>query len=100
METIVARHDQAVISAETHVFREGGAFYEPGRHWLTATSDRQLHRAVSIVRSAGDTEFAYVRFVGVRAPAENIDGFVRDGTQRVAFLGPGLPLEVITYRQS
>ena len=98
-ETIVARRDQAVISGEAHVLREGGAFYEPGRHWLTATSDRQLHEAVRIVRKAGDTEFAYVLTDGVPAPGE-IDGFVRQGTQRVAFLGPGVTLEVITYRQS
>ena len=36
--TIVARHDQAVISREAHLLREGGAFYDPGRHWLTATT--------------------------------------------------------------
>ena len=34
-ETILARDDEAVISAETHLFREGGAFYRPGAHWLT-----------------------------------------------------------------
>ena len=29
MEQIVDRHDQAVISGEAHLLREGGAFYEP-----------------------------------------------------------------------
>ncbi len=49
IERIVDRHDQAVISGEAHVLREGGAFYEPSRHWLTATSTRELHQAVQIV---------------------------------------------------
>ena len=79
-ETIVARDDEAVISGEAHVLREGGAFYEPGRHWLTATSDRQFHEAVRIVRDAGDREFAYVLTAGARAPRE-IEGFHRRGTR-------------------
>ena len=60
IEHIVDRHDQAVISGGQHLLREGGAFYEPGRHWLTADSDALLHRAVGIIHDAGDTEFAYV----------------------------------------
>ena len=37
-ETLIARHDQAVVSMEGHLLREGGAFYDADRHWLTATS--------------------------------------------------------------
>ena len=42
IEQIVDRHDQAVISGEAHVLREGGAFYEPpalahrDRRWRAA----------------------------------------------------------------
>jgi hypothetical protein len=98
-EVIVARHDQAVISGEAHVLREGGAFYEAEAHWLTATSNRQLHAAVRVVRNAGDREFAYVIGDGARAPRA-IDGFVRVGTQHVAFLGPNVPLEIVEYHRS
>jgi hypothetical protein len=98
-ETIVARHDQAVISGEAHVLREGGAFYEPGAHWLTATSDAQLRAAVRIVSAAGDREFGYIVTAGRPAP-EELGGYVRSGTQRVAFLRSDVALEIVTYRLS
>ena len=50
------RDDEAIISAEPHNFREGGVFYTPGAHWLTATTDRQFREAVRIVRNVGDQE--------------------------------------------
>ena len=89
IEQIVDRHDQAVISGEAHVLREGGAFYDDSRHWLTSTSPRELHRAVRIVQDAGDTEFAYVVSDGVRIPRV-IDGYQRDGIEKVQFLRPDL----------
>jgi hypothetical protein len=98
IEEIVGRHDQAVISGEAHVLREGGAFYDESRHWLTATSPKELHRAVRIVDEAGDTEFAYVVADGSSIP-RTIDGFRRDGVQRVQFLRPDLHLQVATFRQ-
>ena len=44
MEAIVARHDQAVVSLEAHALREGGAFYDPTRRWLTGTTSTKLRR--------------------------------------------------------
>ena len=99
IERIVDRHDQAVISGEAHVLREGGAFYDTSRHWLTTTSDTELHQAVAIVDQAGDTEFAYVVSDGVKLPRA-IDGYQRAGVERVQFLRPDLYLQVATYRQS
>ena len=99
IERIVDRHDQAVISGEAHVLREGGAFYDDSRHWLTSTSPRELHRAVRIVQDAGDTEFAYVVSDGVRIPRV-IDGYQRDGIEKVQFLRPDLYLEVATFRRT
>jgi hypothetical protein len=98
IEHIVDRHDQAVISGEAHVLREGGAFYDSSRHWLTATSDKELHQAAAIVHQAGDTEFAYVVSDGVHLP-RSIDGYRRDGVERVQFLLPDIYLQVATYRQ-
>ncbi len=99
IEQIVDRHDQAVISGEAHVLREGGAFYDDSRHWLTSTSPRELHRAVRIVQDAGDTEFAYVVSDGVRIPRV-IDGYQRDGIEKVQFLRPDLYLQVATFRRT
>ncbi len=99
IERIVDRHDQALISGEAHVLREGGAFYDDSRHWLTSTSPRELHRAVRIVRDAGDTEFAYVVSDGVEIPRA-IDGYQRDGIERVQFLRPDLYLQVATFRRT
>jgi hypothetical protein len=95
---LVDRHDQAVISGEAHVLREGGAFYNPDRHWLTVTSDSELGRAVDIVHDAGDTEFAYVVSDGVKIPA-TLGGYRRDGVQRIAFLRPDIHLKVATFRR-
>ena len=97
IERIVDRHDQAVISGEAHVLREGGAFYEPGRHWLTATNDSELQRAITIVHDAGDTEFAYVVSDTVRPPT-SIGGYRRTAVELVPFLRPDIHLEVATYR--
>jgi hypothetical protein len=95
---IVARHDQAVISVEAHALREGGAFYEPGRHWLTATTERERDRAVEIVADRGHTQFALVASEGTRHPA-TIGGFTKSATQRVAFLRPDIHLQVVTYER-
>lgn len=97
IEHIVDRHDQALISGGQHLLREGGAFYEPGRHWLTADTGAPLHRAVTILHDAGDTEFAYV--VGGTTPLpRTLDGYVRRAVERVAFLRSDVELRVATYR--
>jgi len=97
IERIVARHDQAVISGEAHVLREGGAFYRADRHWLTATDESELHQAIAVLRHAGDTEFAYVVSDGVMPP-QVLDGYRRDGIEHIRFLRPDLRLGVVTYR--
>jgi hypothetical protein len=97
IEQIVQRHDQAVISGEAHVFREGGAFYDPSRHWLTTTNDKELHEAVRIVRDSGDDEFGYVVTDGSHIPRV-IDGYRRDGVDKVQFLRSDIYLEVATFR--
>ncbi len=65
---------------------------------MTATSEHELHQAVAIVDRAGDTEFAYIVSDGVKLP-KVIDGYQRDGVERVQFLLPDLYLQVATYRQ-
>ncbi len=69
METLISRHDQAVVSMEGHLFREGGAFYDPDRHWLTATTGQELRKAVRIVGDAGDTEVAVIAPAGAPLPS-------------------------------
>jgi hypothetical protein len=97
IEQLVDRHDQAVISGEAHVLREGGAFYDPAKHWLTATDDEERSRAVDIVRDAGDSEFAYVVSDGVDIP-RTLGGYRRTGVQRISFLRSDIHLKVATFR--
>ena len=96
MAAIVARHDAAVISLEAHLLREGGAFYTADRHWLTATDQGQLRKAVRIVRDAGDREFALLVPDELQVPAD-LGGFTRTATDRVT-VRPDQPLRVVTYR--
>jgi hypothetical protein len=98
MASVVAAPDGPVISREVHVLREGGAFYSPGREWLTAARPGQLHRAVAIVAAHGDDAFDVLQFAGRPIPRRLAGyGMVRQRT--VDFL-PGLPLDVLTYRRS
>jgi hypothetical protein len=99
IETIVARHDEAVISGEAHILREGGAFYDPGSHWLTTTNDAQLRRAVKIVAASGDHEFAYVVSDGSGLP-RTLGGFRRTAVEKVAFLRPDIFLTVATFKST
>ena len=98
METLVARHDQAVISTEGHLLREGGAFYDADRHWLTATTGQDLRRAARIVGDAGDTEVAVVALAGQPLPAR-LGPFPRRESDRLE-IRPGERLQVVTYRDS
>jgi len=97
IQQIVDRHDQSVISGSQHLLREGGAFYDPGAHWLTAAPGTQLRRAAQIVRDAGDREFAYVVGHGAKVPA-TIGGFHRDAVEQVQFLRSDVTVDVVTYR--
>ena len=97
MERVLARHDEAVISTDAHLFREGGAFYEPGRRWLTAITGADLRRAAAIVSAAGDREVAVIGHQGDGLPSR-LGAFVRGRAERLQVL-PGEPLVVRTYRR-
>ncbi len=54
MEQIVDRHDQADdLGRSQHLLREGGAFYDSYRHWLTATPGAELAPGGGIVTERG-----------------------------------------------
>jgi hypothetical protein len=95
--TIVARHDDVLISRQTHFLREGGAFYDASEHWLTATTGPQLAAAVRIARATGAHELALVEDPAQRPPAA-LEGYQRGRTQLVAFLRPDVHVAVVTYR--
>jgi hypothetical protein len=95
LETVIARQDEAVISLEAHLFREGGSFYSPERHWLTATNDVELRRAFAVVHEAGDHEVAVIAPPGTRLP-RSIQGFERGASEPYALV-PRTPLEVVEY---
>ena len=96
MERVLAR-DEAVISTDAHLFREGGAFYDPGRHWLTAITAADLRRAAAIVSRAGDREVAVIGHAGDGLPSR-LGDFVRGPADQLEVL-PGEPLVVRTYRR-
>ena len=97
MAAIVARDDQVVISRQTHMLREGGAFYTADRHWLTATTPAQLRDAVRIAQESGATELALVGGED-QAPPASLGSFTRGATERVSFVRPDVHLQVTTYR--
>ena len=96
MGHLVARHDQLVISQEAHLLREGGAFYTPQRHWLTAATGPDLRRAARIARESGASEFALVGTEAASRP-RTLDGFERGRAETLDFL-PGFPVRITTYR--
>ena len=98
METILARHDEMLISRQTHMLREAGAFYDVDRKWLTATDGTGLRDAVAIARESGVHEFALIGGADQPAPA-SIGGYERGGRQLVPFIRPDVKLGVVTYRR-
>lgn len=83
-----------VVSDVTHLFREGGAFYDPDRRWLTATDPSQLDHAAEVVRLAGYAEFALITDDSEQ-PRE-FEGYRRGATQKIELFSD-LPLRVTTY---
>jgi hypothetical protein len=98
MATIVDRHDEVLISRQTHLLREGGAFYDSRRHWLTATTDSQLQDAVAIAKRSGARELAMIGGEDQASPRA-IGGFTRGRTQLVSFIRPDVKVSVTTYHR-
>jgi multisubunit Na+/H+ antiporter MnhC subunit len=99
METILARHDDMLISRQTHLLREGGAFYDSERRWLTATTRGQLDRAVRIAEGTGTPEFAIIDGPDRTTP-RHLGDYRRGATQLVSFIRPDVKVAVTTYRRT
>lgn len=99
MAAIVARDDQVLIARQPHLLREGGAFYDGTKHWLTATTPAQLRAAVRIARDSGATEFGLVGGTD-QAPPAVLGDYTRGATETVSFIRPDVHLQVTTYRLS
>jgi hypothetical protein len=97
--TILARHDEMLVSRQPHLLREAGAFYDGSARWLTATDDHELHRAARIADEAGVDEFGLVGGGDQPAPAR-IGAFVRGERQLVPFIRPDVDVSVLTYRRT
>jgi hypothetical protein len=97
IETILARHDEVLIARHAQLFREVGAFYEPDRHWLTASTDDQLADAVRVARESGAREFATIGPEGQTNP-KALGGYTRGATQLVPFTRSDVRVQVTTYR--
>jgi hypothetical protein len=99
METILARHDEMLISRQTHFLREGGAFYDVDRKWLTAVEDPQFDKAVDIAEKTGTSEFSVIHDPAQTQP-RRIAGYERGDTQLVSFIRPDVKVAVTTYHRS
>jgi hypothetical protein len=97
MATILARHDDLLISRRAQFFREVGAYYTPSKHWLTAPTDSQLRDAVQVAYESGARELATIGLAGQDIPAR-IGRYVRDRTQFVPFTRSDIHIQVTTYR--
>jgi hypothetical protein len=97
METILARHDDMLVSRQTHFLREGGAFYDEQRKWLTATTDDQLRDAVDIASRTGTLEFAVIDAPD-RAQPRQLGAYERGSTELVSFIRPDVKVALTTYR--
>lgn len=97
MEQLVARNDEAVLSLEAHLLREGGAFYNGDRQWLTATNDHEVDEAVQVLRRAGVHHVAVIRLAGLGSPAA-LGPFQREGSTRLELL-PGVQFTVTSYER-
>ena len=86
---------QRVISLDPHLFREGGAATTPIAHWLTATDDRELARAVHIMRDARDRGFTILVPEEQRVP--RVDGYVPSDVVRGFRVRPDLTIRAVNY---
>lgn len=98
MTTILARHDEMLISRQTHFLREGGAFYDEHRKWLTATTPAQLRDAVAIADRVGVEEFAVIDGPDRARPAR-LGHYERGDTQLVSFIRPDVKVAVTSYHR-
>jgi hypothetical protein len=97
MEQLVARNDEAVLSLEAHLLREGGAFYDGDQQWLTATNDREVDEAVRVLRRAGVRQVAVIGLAGSPIP-DGLGPFQRGDSSSLELL-PGVRFTVTSYQQ-
>ena len=86
--------EPVVVSDVTHLFREGGAFYDSDRRWLTATTPEQLDWAVEAPQLAGWRESSLI--TDAAEQPRDFAGY-RRGAIRTIKLFDDLPLRVTTY---
>jgi hypothetical protein len=93
-DTIVAMHDDVVISRFAHLFREVGSEYTPQRQWLTALGGRDLARAATIARRHDAATVAVIAEPGPRA---HLAGYRFTGRQTLPFFSETLYVD--SYRR-
>lgn len=97
MERLVVRHDESVLSLEAHLLREGGAFFDGDRRWLTAIDAGQVDEAVRVLRRAGVRQVAVITRAG--SPRPDALGPFRRGAADGLELLPGVRFTITTYQR-
>jgi hypothetical protein len=87
-----------LISQEAHVLREGGAFYSPDQHWLTAVGEREVREAFRVAERSGADTVALVGSPGRDRPA-TIAGYERGDASELELL-PRFKIRITTYERS
>lgn len=94
MASVVARHDDAVVSLQPNLLREGGARWSRELHWLSVP-DGRLGEALRITARAGDDRVAVIALEGTRLPRQ-LGEYRRTSTDALR-VRPGEDLIVATY---
>jgi hypothetical protein len=94
---LVPPRDALVVSTEAHLWREGGAFYEPGRRWLAAGNRSELTLAARVARRRDLGRIMVVAAERTALPASIGDYGRTRVVDRLEILPHG-PVKVVEYR--
>jgi hypothetical protein len=97
MERLVARDDEAVLSLEAHLLREGGAFYDGQARWLTAIDEDEVQEAVRVLSQAGVRQVALISPRGQARP-QALGPFQRGSADGLELLA-GVRFSVTSYER-
>jgi hypothetical protein len=93
--TLQSDDGTVLVSRESHLLREGGAFYGADQRWLTATTSGDLRFAAEIASDVHAPALRVVSMHGRRIPS-TIGSWTRTQRERVEFV-PGVDIDVVTY---
>jgi hypothetical protein len=95
---LAAPRDALVVSTEVHLWREGGAFYDPGERWLAAGTGAELRAAARVADRHGLARMLVVSATGTSLP-RSMGPYERVGVVEHLEVLPHGPLQVVEFRR-